>query len=275
MNTKRNIAERFSRSVDSYHAKAHVQELCAKELIAFAIEANHPNEILEIGCGTGFLTTELLRRYPNSQIEALDFAPKMIQFIQKRLTSNNLTVYLKDIWDFESDKKFDLIASSSTLQWINPLPTLFKKFYSMLKPLSSSGILFSVIVEGTFKELSEIKKAIATNKVETIVLPKVEWIREILDQAGFLIMLQSEKQFISRYDSAWEFLRDIHQIGVTGRNIAGRTQLLTRTELQTLVNMYEARYRNLLGEIEASYNVYFCYAKMRENENSLHSTCSF
>ncbi|MEH2172630.1 methyltransferase domain-containing protein [Nostoc sp.] len=43
--------------------------------------------ILELGCGTGELSLKILNRFPNAQVIALDYSPRMLQFAQDKITA--------------------------------------------------------------------------------------------------------------------------------------------------------------------------------------------
>lgn len=43
--------------------------------------------ILELGCGTGELSLKILNRFPDSQVIALDYSPRMLQFAQDKITA--------------------------------------------------------------------------------------------------------------------------------------------------------------------------------------------
>ncbi|WP_445631631.1 class I SAM-dependent methyltransferase [Nostoc sp. DSM 114167] len=43
--------------------------------------------ILELGCGTGELSLNILHRFPDSQVIALDYSPRMLQFAQDKITA--------------------------------------------------------------------------------------------------------------------------------------------------------------------------------------------
>ena len=44
--------------------------------------------ILELGCGTGELSLKILKRFPNAQVIALDYSPRMLQFAQDKITAS-------------------------------------------------------------------------------------------------------------------------------------------------------------------------------------------
>jgi tRNA (cmo5U34)-methyltransferase len=43
--------------------------------------------ILELGCGTGELSLKILNRWPDAQIIALDYSPRMLEFAQNKITA--------------------------------------------------------------------------------------------------------------------------------------------------------------------------------------------
>ena len=61
------IAASFGAAAHTYDDYALVQEQCARQLVAFlndkGMEKLPPAPILEIGCGTGFLSEQLLGSY--------------------------------------------------------------------------------------------------------------------------------------------------------------------------------------------------------------------
>jgi tRNA (cmo5U34)-methyltransferase len=44
--------------------------------------------ILELGCGTGELSLKILQRFPDAQIIALDYSPRMLQFAANKITTS-------------------------------------------------------------------------------------------------------------------------------------------------------------------------------------------
>ncbi len=59
--------------------------------------ANSSIRILELGCGTGYVTEQLSNLFPKAQITAIDFAESMIAVAKTRQNVNNVTFYCEDI----------------------------------------------------------------------------------------------------------------------------------------------------------------------------------
>ncbi|MCG6137775.1 MAG: class I SAM-dependent methyltransferase [Nostoc sp. LLA-1] len=45
------------------------------------------HRILELGCGTGELSLKILQRFPDAQVIALDYSPRMLQFAETKITA--------------------------------------------------------------------------------------------------------------------------------------------------------------------------------------------
>jgi tRNA (cmo5U34)-methyltransferase len=43
--------------------------------------------ILELGCGTGELSLRILKHFPDAQVVAIDYSPRMLQFAQSKITA--------------------------------------------------------------------------------------------------------------------------------------------------------------------------------------------
>jgi len=112
----------FVMSTFSYYPK--FRTLTAEFLNKF-LKNNKKKIILEIGCGTGDLTKEVLNLNKNIMIFALDIEPEMINKAKERLKnykSNKLSLITQDALDYLKnlkDESLDLIISSFTLHNFN------------------------------------------------------------------------------------------------------------------------------------------------------------
>ncbi len=69
--------------------------------------------ILELGCGTGELSLKILNRFPNAQVIALDYSPRMLQFAEDKITAagyqQHWTGTQADFGDWaDNPEKFDI-----------------------------------------------------------------------------------------------------------------------------------------------------------------------
>ncbi|MDA0196980.1 MAG: class I SAM-dependent methyltransferase [Bacteroidetes bacterium] len=97
-----------------------------------------PKNILELGCGTGNLTEQIIHRYPASMLTVVDLSSEMIEACRSRFKSINSISY--DQTDFRNLKyegnSFDLVISSISIHHIadSDKQLLFDKVYSFIKP---------------------------------------------------------------------------------------------------------------------------------------------
>ena len=123
-----------------------------------------PRRILELGCGTGFLTRQLLESFRQAQIDAIDISAAMIEQARREVGFNDrVHWHVCDVRDYQAPTLYDLIASSSSLQWMQPLHDLFVHLASMLRP--GGRLLCSLMVEGTLGELHRLRREIAPLKI--------------------------------------------------------------------------------------------------------------
>lgn len=168
---KETIKRRFSKSAKNYDQYANVQKSMGDVLIE-EIKSKHKcfNRILEVGCGTGYVTKALIHHFPDANITAVDIAPGMIKHVQSTIQHENLELVCGDIEEIELKGKYDLIISNATFQWFNQLEKTMEK---LVKSLEKDGILaFSTFGQDTFKELHEsFRKAKESLNIQKEISP--------------------------------------------------------------------------------------------------------
>lgn len=113
--------------------------------------ANSSIRILELGCGTGYVTEQLSNLFPKAHITAIDFAESMIAVAKTRQNVKNVTFYCEDIERLRLEETYDVIISNATFQWLNDLKQVIRNLFHHL---SIDGILlFSTFGHETFQEL--------------------------------------------------------------------------------------------------------------------------
>jgi malonyl-CoA O-methyltransferase len=151
------IENKFTKYAKDYDDNNIIQRIVSKALIREI--KNKPKKILELGCGTGQIFREVDWEFDN--YIAVDFSHKMCELHPK---TKNLTICC---FDFDSEEfleklkgeEFDLIISSSALQWSKNLPKLLSSIIPKTK--SFKAVLFT---SNTFKKIYTI-----TNKPKSIL----------------------------------------------------------------------------------------------------------
>ncbi|MBF0455372.1 MAG: methyltransferase domain-containing protein [Magnetococcales bacterium] len=154
MVSRSRVAEQFGQA-SHYHQQATLQRRVAQRLAThiapFKLPA-HPR-ILEIGCGTGFLSQHLLTLWPHGHLLLSDISPAMVARCQEQLQGCGLERVVFKVLDGENlseDGPFDLIVSSLAFQWFNdPIGNLA----TLCQKLAPGGrIAFMTLGEQTFHE---------------------------------------------------------------------------------------------------------------------------
>lgn len=150
------LARRFGRAAPRYERHAVVQARAARALLAAlpADAAAAPRaRVLDVGCGTGLLTAGLLEVRPEAQILGLDLAPGMVAEAARRLAGKDARFTVGDVEEGFPEERFDLIASSMALQWVQDPAAVLRRAAAHLAP--GGALALAVPVEGTLPELRE------------------------------------------------------------------------------------------------------------------------
>jgi malonyl-CoA O-methyltransferase len=149
---KGRIASAFTAQADVYDAAADLQWLVAERL-AEQIEARIrkvPRRILEIGCGTGFLSARLADAFPETRLVLTDIAPTMLTRCRARIGDKHTYMVLDGERPDGLEGGFDLIASNLAFQWFVDLPGAMARLSELLAP--GGQMLFATLGVETFRE---------------------------------------------------------------------------------------------------------------------------
>lgn len=141
--------------------------------------------ILDLGCGTGKLTDEISKTYPN--ILGIDGSKEMIAKAKAAYPTLNFEVI--DALNMTDDSQWDVIFSNAVFHWIPDHDHLLKHIKTALKP---KGILICefggfgniATIEQAFKSILLAKGYIYTSRFN---FPTEEAFRERLEKNGFVI----------------------------------------------------------------------------------------
>jgi trans-aconitate 2-methyltransferase len=118
------------------------------ELVA-RIDADRPNDVVDLGCGPGNLTRLLRARWPDSRLCGLDSSPEMID--RARAAEPEIAFEVADLRTWAAgDERVDVLVSNATLQWVPGHLDLLPALAGHLRP----GGWLGFQVPGNFGEPS-------------------------------------------------------------------------------------------------------------------------
>ncbi|MBL8640187.1 MAG: methyltransferase domain-containing protein [Alphaproteobacteria bacterium] len=152
------VVSHFSNAAQTYDGAADIQREIAEKLAAHIVRLTPRCEdlrILEIGCGTGLLTSHLEGRFRDaaSLYMVSDYSQAMIEVCREKIPPiASLLAYLACNGERLPFKKptFDLIVSSMVFQWFkNPAQSILR-MRELLKP--GGHIIYSTVGSNNFPE---------------------------------------------------------------------------------------------------------------------------
>ncbi|MGN7610779.1 methyltransferase domain-containing protein [Magnetococcales bacterium HHB-1] len=203
------IAQAFDRA-ESYHHKAQAQQRISNALFQRLKGQSVPDKgakILEIGCGTGFLSQSLKQRWPEALLLFSDLSPTMVTRCLKNLSPTRSTHFLVMDGSYPAVKNIDLIISSMTFQWFTNLSEALNRLYDALAP--GSQLIFAMPGMGTFQKWRHLCKKFNI-PCGLQHFPDAKVFPEMLPQAKCHI---EEAFFPIHYPSLQHFLKNLKETG--------------------------------------------------------------
>ena len=246
---KRRIADSFGRAASTYDQAAAFQRTVGGNLLARLPAGFHPDDIVDLGCGTGFFTRALHQRFGHSVL-GIDLAEGMLRFA--RLASPDCGPWIAadaEALPLRAGLQ-DLIFSSLALQWCSDLQLALNEAFEALRP--GGFFAFNTLVEGSLGELRQAWEQVDGFVHVNRFMPEAE-LRALLAGAGFTHVRCEIEQHVLHYQQLGELTRELKALGAHNVN-PGRPEGLTgRARLRALTEAYE-QFRDDNG-LPATYQV--------------------
>jgi malonyl-CoA O-methyltransferase len=208
--SKARVVAAFDASARTYDEYGELQLAAARRLAATLMRCarRYPWEILELGCGTGFLTAELLDAFQYSRVLATDAAPAMLAAARAKLADRSRVRWaLRDGERIEEPGRFDCVAAGLVFQWFeDPLRALTE--HVRRSPL----VAISVPVDGTFGEWIDAHERIGS-RAATIAFPRASELERASAEGGATEITIELETRTRHFPSAIEFARVLRGVG--------------------------------------------------------------
>ncbi|HSC75574.1 MAG TPA: malonyl-ACP O-methyltransferase BioC [Pseudomonadales bacterium] len=252
---KSRIADSFSRAASSYDNAAQLQRNIGSALLS-ALPDNMAGTVIDIGCGTGFISRELLKKYGrDTNVIALDFSSGMLQSIMKNQT--DIVCVRADMEQMPfATRTADWLISNLALQWANAPLQCFQQWRHILKP--DGELFFATFLPGTLRELEqswrEVDDAIHVNRFidHGILL-------DALHAAEFLHVESVTATHTVYYPEVSALARELKAIGAHNMNKGQATGMTGKQRWKKMQATYELL-RSERG-LPATYEVLYVSAR--------------
>jgi len=256
---KKDVRKAFSHAVNSYDAMATLQRTVGIDLLK-SQNVEEFETILDIGCGTGFLTGELLNSLDCQQLIALDLALPMIKATREKYNAVTKLQYL--CADAESlaliDNSVDKVFSNVALQWCQNLAGVFEEIKRILKPQGS--LLFSTFGSQTLQELKQAWAKV-DNFSHVNEFYNAQQIYTYLETIGYQEIVITEKIYTTHYDSVIALMRELKGIGAHNVMVGRNHNMTGKSKMQVMINYYEKLQIN--NKIPATFEIINVSCKKR------------
>ncbi|WP_114766257.1 malonyl-ACP O-methyltransferase BioC [Vibrio rhodolitus] len=252
---KQAIADSFGKAAASYDKHAAFQREVGSRLLDLLPQDLSGKQVLDLGCGTGFFSQQLLAR--GAQVICCDLSSEMLQQAQARCGHQGMQYQQGDAESLPfAAHQFDYVFSSLALQWCDDLSVPLAEMRRVTR--RGGSVVFSTLLDGSLNELKQawakvdsyqhVNDFITANQVK-IALAQAQCKNHHLDLPTI----------IAWYSSAFSLMRDLKGIGAN--HVQGRSHGLTsRQSLKRLEHEYQNFQNNQQGLVPATYQV--CLGKI-------------
>ncbi|WP_373071950.1 methyltransferase domain-containing protein [Sulfurimonas sp.] len=201
------ISQEFSKYAKTYNTYNVIQNKVIKHLLSkISKKKNKPQNILDIGCGSGSLCKKIDWKYKH--FTGVDFSPGMLELHPRSKEVECIYGDFNDqtLFDNLLTYNYDFIFSASALQWADDIDCVFANIKSLDAPIA-----LAIFTSGTFKTLNK------TANLEPI-LKSADYIDKL--QKKYFNLEMEVIEYRLEFENNREMFRYIKKSGVSGsRNV--------------------------------------------------------
>lgn len=117
----------------SYDVSSQPQQAWAIDIVG-RLEGIAPDAtLLDVGCGTGRVTEQLLELVPQGRVLAFDASPEMVELARARL-GERAEVWCQDVLSLALPEPVDVVVSNAVLHWVTDHERMWRALGAALRP---------------------------------------------------------------------------------------------------------------------------------------------
>ncbi|MBN1140650.1 MAG: methyltransferase domain-containing protein [Deltaproteobacteria bacterium] len=245
---KAHIQRRFSQAAPSYERWAAAQRQAARRLVSLLPEQVF-DQVLDIGCGTGFLAEELFAQGKARCVTGIDLAPDMVAYCRRRWPTQSF--FCADAEFFEPTHSFDLILSNFVFQWLADIPAAMHRYGACLK---NGGMLaLAVPVSGSLRELRASSLKAGRRPLRLMAFPAAEELNVAMGGVAGGFFHRELEWITAWFTTPLEAVRSLKGIGAS----YGGEDGYTVAEMRRLLKEYGEGFGDPVRGCPVSYRLWF------------------
>jgi malonyl-ACP O-methyltransferase BioC len=181
---KEKIKSSFDGAYKTYDSVSEVHVLSSAHLAGMLKDTVSPQTILDVGCGTGNTSAELMKLYPDAGYTLCDLSENMIS--QALLKIKGARCIICDAENYDFTENYDLVVSNLAMQWFESIDAFLEKILKNCRCFA-----FSTLLDGSFSN--------CPNLLDNSGYPPLEELKRICRKHGKLVKCETK-----RYDLSFE-----------------------------------------------------------------------
>jgi len=240
--SEEHLIDSFSRHAKTYDRFAQLQKSMAERL-ASLLPTPLPDNVLEIGCGTGLFTRHLLTQQVKNLV-LNDIAPGMLEVLSNSLKLPlNAKVSPGNAERIHFENNMDLICANAVFQWFHkPLEVLIKSNQALT---TNGSLIFTTFGPKTLIEFRQ-----AASLASPINLYNKDTWTDMIHDAGFTIKFMDIEIRRIFFPNSLSLLKNLQQIG------AAPIRMIKTGGLRKLMRDYDSRFSTTQG-VYATWELYY------------------
>lgn len=248
---KHQVRQSFNQAAQYYDNAAVLQNTVAMDLL-MTLPATEKT-IVDVGCGTGFLTDQLAKKFSTANILGVDFSEHMLRHAQKKTSQNNIDWLCADVAYLPLPSDYaEIVTTNLMLQWSSNVLQNLTEIHRILK--AGGQLFFSTFAPGSLCELQTAWQHV-DDKPHIHPFTTAETLIDHCLTLNVQLTL-SKKSYTFYYTDALSIMRNLKNLGASNRSPERTQGLTTPKKLQAAIAAYEL-FRDDQQRLPVSYEIYF------------------